>query len=164
MVGVASEVWSSLAAPMQAVAEYVLAEPIEVRDHVQASRRLHHTVVSAVHEEFVAIGAVCRRPTGAFYLYPDLSSLRPRLEERGVSTDVDLTELLLEQYGVGVLAGSAFGDDPAGWRFRVATSLLYGRTDEERWAALRSDDPLGLPWIAESMAQLREALTAFVAS
>jgi aspartate aminotransferase len=124
-------------------------------------RRLHHTVVSAVHAEFAAIGAACRRPTGAFYLYPDLSSLRPRLEQRGVSTDVDLTELLLEEYGVGVLAGSAFGDDPAGWRFRVATSLLYGRTDEERWTALRSDDPLGLPWIAASLAQLREALAAF---
>jgi aspartate aminotransferase len=163
LVGVASEVWSSLATPMQAVAEYVLAEPIEVRDHVRASRRLHQTVASAVHEEFVAIGAVCRRPTGAFYLYPDLTALRPRLEERGVSTDVDLTELLLDEYGVGVLAGSAFGDDPAGWRFRVATSLLYGRTDEERWTALRRDDPRELPWIAASLAQLRRALTALAA-
>jgi aspartate aminotransferase len=163
LVGVASEVWSSLATPMQAVAEYVLAEPIEVRDHVRASRRLHHAVASAVHEEFVAIGAECRRPTGAFYLYPDLTGLRLRLEGRGVTTDVDLTELLLDEYGVGVLAGSAFGDDPTGWRFRVATSLLYGRTDEERWAALRSDDPLELPWIAASLAQLREALTALAA-
>jgi aspartate aminotransferase len=163
LVGVASEVWSSLASPMQAVAEYVLADPVEVRDHVRASRRLHQTVASAVHEEFVAIGAACRRPTGAFYLYPDLTVLRPRLEERGVSTDVDLTELLLEEYGVGVLAGSAFGDDPAGWRFRVATSLLYGRTEEERWTALRSDDPRELPWIADSLARLRRALTALAA-
>ncbi|HYJ67700.1 MAG TPA: aminotransferase class I/II-fold pyridoxal phosphate-dependent enzyme [Nocardioidaceae bacterium] len=163
LVGVASEVWSSLATPMQAVAEYVLADPIEVRDHVRASRRLHQAVASAVHEDFVAIGAVCRPPTGAFYLYPDLTALRPRLEGRGVSTDVDLTELLLDEHGVGVLAGSAFGDDPAGWRFRVATSLLYGRTDDERWAALRSDDPRELPWIAASLAQLHRALTALAA-
>jgi aspartate aminotransferase len=160
LVGVASEVWSSLAAPMQAVAAYVLDEPDEVVDHVRVSRRLHHTVATAVHREFVAIGAGGRPPSGAFYLYPDLSSLRPRLAERGISTGAELTDLLLDEYGVGVLAGEAFGDDPKASRFRVATSLLYGRTDEERWQALRAADPLALPWIADGLAHLRRALTA----
>ena len=49
-----------------------------------------------------------------------------------------MTGSLLDDYGVGVLAGEAFGDDPKAWRFRVATSLLYGRTEDERWQALRS--------------------------
>jgi aspartate aminotransferase len=160
LVGVASEVWSSLAAPMQAVAEYVLDEPAAVVDHVRVSRRLHQTVATAVHREFAAIGAACRPPSGAFYLYPDLSSLRPRLADRGVSSGADLTELLLDDHGVGVLAGEAFGDDPKAWRFRVATSLLYGRTDEERWEALGSEDPLALPWIADALAHVRRALTA----
>ena len=163
VVGMASEIWSSLAGPMQAVAEYVLDEPDAVVDHVRGSRRLHQTVAAAVHGEFAAIGAECRPPSGAFYLYPDLSSLRLRLGERGISTGFDLTESLLDDYGVGVLAGEAFGDDPKAWRFRVATSLLYGRTDEERWQALRSADPLALPWIADALTQLRTALTAFAA-
>ena len=62
---------------------------------------------------------------------------------------------------MGVLAGEAFGDDPKAWRFRVATSLLYGRTDEKRWQALRSSDPLTLPWIADALTRLRSTLTAF---
>jgi aspartate aminotransferase len=41
---------------------------------------------------------------------------------------------------------------------RVATSLLYGRTDQERWTALRHDDPLALPWIADALAQLEGSL------
>jgi aspartate aminotransferase len=163
VVGVASEIWSSLAGPMQAVAEYVLDEPATVVDHVHASRRLHQTVAAAVHREFVAIGADCRPPSGAFYIYPDLSSLRRRLAERGISTGFELTESLLDDYGVGVLAGEAFGDDPKAWRFRVATSLLYGRTDEERWQALRSADPLALPWIADALSRLRTALAEFAA-
>jgi aspartate aminotransferase len=161
LLGVASEVWSSLAAPMQSVAGYVLEEPTEVVDHVRASRRLHRTVAAAVYDAFVAIGADCRPPSGGFYLYPGLAALRPRLYGRHeIGSDTDLTELLLERHGVGVLAGSAFGDDPTQWRFRVATSLLYGADDDQRWAALRSAAPLELPWIAAALTQLRRALTA----
>lgn len=163
LVGVASEVWSSLAGPMQAVAEYVLGEPSEVRDHVRASRALHRTVASAVHAEFVAVGAACRPPEAAFYLYPDLAPLRSRLSGRGIESGVDLAELLLDEQGVAVLPGAAFGDDPAAWRFRVAVSLLYGETDEQRWTALHSDDPLALPWIDAALSHLRRALTALAA-
>jgi aspartate aminotransferase len=64
----------------------------------------------------------------------------------------------MEAHGVGVLPGEAFGDEPSALRFRVATSLLYGRVDEERWEALRSPDPLALPWIAAALAKLRSTL------
>lgn len=50
MVGVASEVWSSLAAPMQAVAAYVLSEPDEVKRHIELSTRLHAVVANSVYE------------------------------------------------------------------------------------------------------------------
>lgn len=46
--------------------------------------------------------------------------------------------------GIGVLAGTAFGDHPGALRFRAASSLLYGTTTEQRWQALGSPDPTGL--------------------
>ena len=155
LIGIASEIWSSLPGPMQAVAEYVLEEPAEVRAHVDASRSLHRTVVSAVYDEFVRAGALCRPPQAGFYLYPDFEPLRDSL---GVRTGAELAETLLERFGVGVLAGEAFGDDPGALRFRVATSLLYGENAEQRWAALRAQEPLTLPWISGAIAHLREAL------
>ena len=158
MIGVASEVWSSLAAPMQAVAAYVLNEPEEVTEHIRRSVRLHAIVANAVYEEFIAAGAACRKPTAGFYLYPDFEPLRDRLEAKGICSGSDLAGVLLDQHGVGVLAGEAFGDDPSGLRARVATSLLYGTTPEERWEALASDDPLTLPWIAAALDHLRSAL------
>jgi aspartate aminotransferase len=160
LTGVASEVWSSLAAPMQRAATYVLDEPQDVRGHVARSRRLHRLVTSAAYERVVAAGATCRPPTGAFYLYPDLEPLRPALAEQGVSTGAQLAALLLEHHDVAVLEGAAFGDDPAALRFRMATSLLYGSTDEQRWEALGADDPLALPWIAGALERLGEALRA----
>jgi aspartate aminotransferase len=160
LTGVASEVWSSLAAPMQHAATYVLDEPAEVREHVARSRRLHRLVTTAAHERVLEAGALCRPPAGAFYLYPDLEPLRPALAACGVSTGDQLAEWLLERRDVAVLQGVAFGDDPAALRFRMATSLLYGGTDEQRRQALAADDPVALPWIADALERLGDALRA----
>lgn len=160
LLGVASEIWSSLAAPMQAALAWAMAEPSPVREHIYASRVLHRTVVEAVHMEFEEAGINCPSPQGGFYLYPDLESLRPQLQARGVASGAQLAQWLLAEHGVAVLAGAAFGDEEAALRFRVATSLLYGDTESQRWQALRSPDPLRLPWIAESMTHLREAVNS----
>jgi hypothetical protein len=69
---------------------------------------------------------------------------------------------LLADHGVGVLPGAAFGDDPAALRLRATTSLLYGRTDDERWAALRSHEPVGLPWMAGALDHVHTALASLL--
>jgi aspartate aminotransferase len=98
-----------------------------------------------------AAGASCRPPSGAFYLYPDFAGA-------AFSTGAELADWLLEERGIAVLAGEAFGDDPAALRFRIATSLLYGANDEQRLEALRSDDPVALPWIAHALDRMRVGL------
>jgi aspartate aminotransferase len=145
---------------MQHAAAYVLGEPDEVRDHVARSRRLHRLVTVAAHEQVTAAGARCRPPSGAFYLYPDLEPLRPALARRGAGTGRQLAALLLESHDVAVLEGEAFGDDPGALRFRMATSLLYGADEAQRWEALRADDPVALPWIAGALERLGETLRA----
>jgi aspartate aminotransferase len=155
LTGLASEVWSSLAAPMQHAATYVLDEPDDVREHVARSRRLHRLVTTAAHREVVAAGAECRGPEGGFYLYPDLEPMRCAV---GVATGAELADLLLERHDLAVLHGAAFGDDPAALRFRMATSLLHGRTDDERWEALAADDPVSLPWIRSALDRLGRTL------
>lgn len=158
----ASEVWSSLAAPMQHVAAYALDEPQELREHVAASRRLHRAVALAVYRELAGASA-CRAPQGGFYLYPDLEPLRPQLAAEGVATSPALADYLLERHGIGALAGEAFGDHPARLTVRLATSLLYGSTDDERWRSLAAADPTVLPWVRTGLTRLREALAAIAA-
>lgn len=114
------------------------------------------------HGRCRAAGARCRAPQGAFDVYPDLGPLRAALARRGVATGAALAERLLADHGVGVLPGGAFGDDPAALRLRATASLLYGRTDDERWAALHSPDPVGLPWIAAALDHVRAALASLV--
>ena len=160
IVGIASETWSCMAAPMQAVAEYALNEPPEVKEFIAKAKRLHSTVSHAIHRTFVDNGAICREPTAAFYIYPDFDPIRERLASEGIATSDDLAQALLSRYGIGTLQGSAFGDDPAKLRLRVATSLVYGHTDEQRWTAYESEDPLNLPWIAQSLEFLDDGLAA----
>jgi aspartate aminotransferase len=157
LVGVASEVWSGLAAPMQEAAGFVLDDPDVVTDRVAASRRLHLAVSRAMHDVLVGAGAGCRPPSAAFYLYPDLEPLREGFARQGAGTAAAAAALLLDKHGIGLLPGEAFGDAPEALRFRVATSLLYGE-GEQRLDALRSDDPAGLPWVAGALGVVCEAL------
>ncbi|MFC4111198.1 pyridoxal phosphate-dependent aminotransferase [Nonomuraea zeae] len=152
VLAVASEIWSAPAAPVQEAAAYAFGDPYELTERIELSRRLHGTVARAVHDRFAEIGASVPTPQGGFYLYPDLSHLR-----LGGSTEI--TKILLEEHGIGVLPGHAFGDDPSAARVRVAVSLLYGETTEERLAALTSPDPLSLPWIAANLEFLSTGLS-----
>jgi aspartate aminotransferase len=157
LLGLASEVWSSAPAPMQHVATYVLNEPPEVVEHIARSRHLHRATAIAAHDRLVAAGISCRPPSGGFYLYPDFEPVRSHLDEQGVDGGDALAAHLLERYEIGVLSGVAFGDEPAALRCRIATSLLYGKTQDERREALAAQEPAELPWIKTSLDRLGAA-------
>ena len=75
-------------------------------------------------------------PQAAFYQYPDFTPLADVLLRRhGIASDEHLAAVLLRDYGLGVLPGSAFGDDGSRLRLRVTTGMLYGDTDTERTIA-----------------------------
>ena len=159
LLGIGSEIWSAAAAPVQRAAALAFSEPPEVAGRVALSRRLHGSVARAVARTFAAAGAAVPAPQAAFYLYPDFSPLADVLLGRhGITSDAGLAGILLHEYGVGVLPGSAFGEDGGQLRLRVATGMLYGDTDDQRLAALNSPDPCSLPWIAASLARLEEVL------
>ncbi|WP_284117235.1 pyridoxal phosphate-dependent aminotransferase [Streptomyces fragilis] len=159
LVGVASQVWSSTAAPVQAVAAYAFAEPPEVRAHVAACRRLHERVVREVAGLLTDAGARLAPVQATCYLYPDFEPLRESLRRvHGVRGAGELAALLGSRWGGGVLAGTAFGEPGHSLRLRLATSRLYGDTDAERWAALSAPDPLALPWIEASLQRIGHVL------
>ncbi|MEV2275232.1 pyridoxal phosphate-dependent aminotransferase [Nocardiopsis sp. NPDC049922] len=165
LLGLASEIWSSPSAPVQAAAAHAFTEPAELVDHIDRSRRLHGLVARAVTDTFVRAGAAVAAPRAAFYLYPDFEPHRERLAAaHGVTTGPELTGLLLDRYGMGVLPAVEFGEGTEALRMRVATSLLYGDTEERRYAALAATDPLALPWIRAHLDRLEEVLGSLLDS
>ncbi len=69
-------------------------------------------------------GLTCHVPEGAFYLYPDCSGLFGKRTPGGklIATDEDVAIYLLEEVGVSVVHGAAFGVSPY-IRLSIAVSL-----------------------------------------
>jgi aspartate aminotransferase len=163
LISVASELWSTLAGPMQAVAEYAFTEGDDIRSWVRRCARLHGQVARAVHQAVSSAGATCRPPTAGFYVYPDLEPIRPQLARLGVDGCGALQHHLLDKFGIAVLAGQELGDDPAALRFRAATSMLYGPTADLQEAALSAEDPLRLPHIHQVITRVADVFDRLAA-
>ncbi|HEY2443857.1 MAG TPA: pyridoxal phosphate-dependent aminotransferase [Streptosporangiaceae bacterium] len=159
VLGVASEIWSAPAAPVQQAAAGAFSEPEDIRERISASRSLHAALAGAVAGRCAAAGLLVPAPQAAFYVYPDFEPWRAHLRSRrGIRTGAELAGHLLERYGAGVLPGSAFGEREQSLRMRMATALLYGETDEQRETALTAADPVALPWIAAALTRLSAIL------
>ena len=89
----------------------------ERRDAFEKRRDL---VVSMLNQ---ATGIDCPMPEGAFYVYPSCKACIGKVTESGktIETDEDFVTELLEQEGVAVVHGSAFGLGP-NFRISYATS------------------------------------------
>ena len=72
-----------------------------------------------------AEGIECPVPEGAFYVYPSIAGCIGKTSAGGITieTDEDFSRALLEEKGVAIVFGSAFGVSPA---FRVS----YAAADE----------------------------------
>lgn len=162
--GLASEIWSSPAAPIQHAAEYALREPAELMERIEQSRRLHGAVVRAVARQLTSAGVALPAPQAAFYLYPDFDAVSEQLARHGVSTGPELAGLLLDTYGMGTVPATEFEGGDKALRLRLATGLLYGRNETERLAALAADDPTQLPWIRAHLNRLDEIIDDLLTS
>ena len=65
-------------------------------------------------------GISCQPSDGTFYLFPDFSRAIKTID--GISNDVELAEYLIENAGVAIVPGSAFGLDGHA-RISISTSM-----------------------------------------
>ncbi|HEU0188989.1 MAG TPA: pyridoxal phosphate-dependent aminotransferase [Gallionella sp.] len=100
---------------------------------LKAFRERHAFVVNELNK---ISGVKCIMAGGAFYAFPDMRAAIARLHQRGTikaATDIAFSEYLLEQGGVAVVPGSAFGSE--GYvRLSFATSMENLRKALERIA------------------------------
>jgi len=132
MAAVATETFTSTAAPIQhaAIAAYLPSHEIDA--YVEDSRRILRGLGSRCARALRESGARVVEPTGGFYLFADFTALEVELRARGCTTSAELCEQLLEATGVAVLPGSAFG------RPRRELSIRAAYVDFDGAAALEA--------------------------
>jgi aspartate aminotransferase len=88
--------------------------------HAELFKKRRDLVVKMLND---AKGIECPVPEGAFYVYPSCAGVMGKTTESGkiLNTDEDFVTALLEQEGVAVVQGSAFGLGP-NFRISYATS------------------------------------------
>jgi len=92
-----------------------LSAVAEMRTAFDRRRRL---MVSLLNE---IPGVVCPEPQGAFYCYPSVEAVLGRsIRGRTATTSAELAELVLDEVGVAVVPGEAFGAPGA---FRLSYAL-----------------------------------------
>jgi len=88
-----------------------------VGDMVKAFRQRHDFVVESLNS---IDGVRCLPSDGTFYAFPDFSAVIERMD--GIDDDLELAEHLIENAGVALVPGSAFGA-PGYVRLSYATSM-----------------------------------------
>jgi len=111
----------------QAAAVAALNGPQDfIAAHNRIFKERRDLVVNMLNE---APGLRCPVPEGAFYVYPSCAGLIGRTSAGGrpLNSDLDFVSALLEEAGVAVVQGSAFGLSPH-FRISYATSTEVLRT------------------------------------
>jgi len=120
MAAVASETYTSTCAPVQFAAVRAFQGGAAIDRYLCHSRRILQALGEEVRRRLIAAGVQAVKPRGGFYLFPDFSPLRERLAARGILTSSELCNRLLEETGVAILPGSAFGQPEEALTARLA--------------------------------------------
>ena len=118
MKKIQSQSTSNPASISQAAAMAALNGPQDcISEMLSAFRMRHDRVLDLLN---AIEGVTCLPSEGAFYAFPDMRGLIAKLP--GIDDDVQLAEHLIEEVGVALVPGSAFGS-PGFMRLSFATSM-----------------------------------------
>ncbi len=140
MASVASETFTSTAAPIQYAAVEGFGDSEALQDYLRRARRVLGALMRATHQRLQDAGAELAEPRGGFYVFPNFSPLRERLNTRGIVTSEDLCEQALEHTGIAFLPGSDFGRPEHELSVRIACVDFNGAAAMDAAAELAADE------------------------
>jgi aspartate aminotransferase len=158
MATVASETYTSTSAPIQYAAVRAFEGGLEIERYLHDSRRILEALAHECCRRLTAAGVDVETPAGAFYLFPDFSPRRAQLEERGVTSSLELCEALLRDTGVAILPGSAFGRPDDELTARMALVDFDGARALTHAATIAPTEPLATDFLEHACGNLLTAI------
>jgi len=120
VIGVASETYSCAPSPIQVAATKAYQKSDLADNFVTKQIKLLNEISQYCTEKLSQVGLKVHSAQGGFYLFPDFSNFKDKLAKRGISTSEQLTTALMNDVGVALLPGSAFGMNEKSLTTRLA--------------------------------------------
>jgi aspartate aminotransferase len=151
LIGIASETYSCAPTPVQIAAKEAYRNYQELENYLDWQIQILRQIGNYCSSQLNAAGVRTHNPQGGFYLFPDFSNYQDQLKKKGISTSIELCQQLLNDTGVVLLPGNAFGFEEDFLAARLAYVDFTPPLDKENFD-LKSDCPKiiqGIELIAE---------------
>jgi aspartate aminotransferase len=112
MIGIGSEIYSCATSPVQYAAIQAYTKNKEMDLFLQRQRDLLSYLAQWIDDQLSSTLIRAHKAEGGFYLFIDFELARERLKAQGYTTSEQICHALLQEAGVALLPGSAFGMPP----------------------------------------------------
>lgn len=109
LLGIASETYSCAPSPIQMAAKVAYKEVKLSLEYTQKQNIVLAIIGDYCFTQLTKVDIKLYAPEGGFYLFPDFSNYTVKLKKLGVFTSSELCTKIIEDTGVALLPGSAFG-------------------------------------------------------
>ncbi|MCF6299972.1 MAG: pyridoxal phosphate-dependent aminotransferase [Proteobacteria bacterium] len=109
IISVASETYSCAPSPIQIAATHAYSDQALAQQFLAKQIKLLKQVGVYCSNHLSDIGIKVHPAVGGFYLFPDFSFYQQQLKNKGITTSNQLTTAIMDDTGVALLPGSAFG-------------------------------------------------------
>ncbi len=120
LLGIASETYSCAPTPVQVAACTAYQLDARIQTYLARQRRVLRCLGQEIQRQLKVSGMRVHAPQGGFYVLVDASPLRSALLEKGLNNDQQMCAALVEETGVALLPGSAFGLPEEAYTARLA--------------------------------------------
>ncbi len=158
MATVASETYTSTAAPIQYAAVRAFQGGMDIERYLMHSRRILKALGQSLATRLRTSGVQLVDPKGAFYLFPDFGTHKDKLAARGIATSEDFCKKLLDDTGVAILPGSDFGRPASELTARLAYVDFDGTRSLAAAEQIPADQPLDETFLKTNCRNCIEAI------
>lgn len=162
MAAVASETFTSVSAPIQYAAIRAFEGGDDIDLYLRDSRRVLKIIGKTIADKLSANHVSLPKPKGGFYLFPNFSHYKEKLNARGIFTSSDFCQRLLEETGVAVLPANAFGRPDDELIARMAYVNFDGKKALKAARKKYADKPLDAAFLRKYCSETMEGIEVLV--
>ena len=159
---VSSETFSCVSSPIQYAAIAAYHNDDIINDYLLHSRRILSCIGNYCYQALSDAEVRVLEPEGGFYLFPDFSNYNDNLKSKNINNSEQLCEKLLEDAGVALLPGSAFGRPSNEFTARLAYVNFNGSEALRVSKGLVDKDQLNIDDLGDVVAPLKSGMSSLV--